>query len=838
MKKTPLFGTLMSDADGTCDYVLDPDDPETWGAQEGDVCHVDEEVLNEDGVWTCPHDAEEGEDRCIFHLPIEEKENDYVVDSLLNNINEVTTDTSKSEEGLLQFLGLRIRSLVFDCDIELPENIGINFSHSTIYENFDFSDIVLSTSHLDLSGVQFLSDATFECSIICGTVSFLGAEFRSSGNFERVEFRNNVGFRFASIKDTISFTGASFIKSANFERTEFEGFVSFKESEFNGSVGFSSVVFHADVNMINSRFDRYARFVGSTFEEFFATKHALFNGKADFSQVEFEYKVSFRSTTFENAVDLRWANFHKTVSFSNSTFEGAVDSRWAQFDSNAIFDKTEFRDTADFQEITCNGSCNFTTKFANSVDFSDAEFTHSVDFSDTNFMRDVSFARAVFETSIPEDDDGVFWDASFEFLSIQFNGDADFSDSTFAGNTRFQDSDFDGDANFSRVTFQSNISYVGVTINGRADFSRSDFDPDKKSIEINFGGIHFNNTAHFNGVRLQGPNFTNAVFDGPVKFIGECVFENETNFDNAMFNKNASFSAHFDERVVFNSADFRGDADFSGSHFSTTSDFRDANLIGASFIDVGVRDANFEDAQLENTDFRGADISKSNLERATLSNSDMFGTDLSGAQLYGANIADVAVNTETVFDKCREHRCVYDPNSDYEYESDDEEQVGQLRKAMGAYHVLEQLTRANTLPDEQAKFFARRQDMRRAQLREDGRRLEYWFAEAQNAIFRHGESFSRVAAWAVGTIVGFGLLYPIGGWLQSESTGTITYSNIADSPLLLWKSLHHSALLFLTGSGPLAPTGAVGEVLVTIEAITAPVLLALLVFVLGRRAAR
>ena len=130
--------------------------------------------------------------------------------------------------------------------------------------------------------------------------------------------------------------------------------------------------------------------------------------------------------------------------------------------------------------------------------------------------------------------------------------------------------------------------------------------------------------------------------------------------------------------------------------------------------------------------------------------------------------------------------------------------------------------------------------MRRAQLREEEQspKINYWFAEAQNAIFRHGESFSRVVGWSAGTIVAFALLYPIGGWLQSESTGAITYSNIADSPLLLWKSLHHSALLFLTGGGPLTPTGTVGELLVTIEAITAPVLLALVVFVLGRRAAR
>jgi hypothetical protein len=205
--------------------------------------------------------------------------------------------------------------------------------------------------------------------------------------------------------------------------------------------------------------------------------------------------------------------------------------------------------------------------------------------------------------------------------------------------------------------------------------------------------------------------------------------------------------------------------------------------------------------------------------------------------LEEGDLAPNSSNSQTVFDDHGTYRCVYDPHSEYEYTPDDEN-VGRLTKSMGAYHVLEQLTRANTLPDEQSKFFARRQDMRRAQLRSEGRRVSYWFAEAQNAIFRHGESFSRVIGWSLGTIVAFAFIYPLGGWLQSDSTGTITYGTVTDIPGALWQSFHHSSLLFLTGGGPLSPTGFIGELLITIEAMMAPILLALLIFVLGRRAAR
>ena len=34
----------MSSEDGTCEYVLDPDRPETWGGEEGDECHLEQIV--------------------------------------------------------------------------------------------------------------------------------------------------------------------------------------------------------------------------------------------------------------------------------------------------------------------------------------------------------------------------------------------------------------------------------------------------------------------------------------------------------------------------------------------------------------------------------------------------------------------------------------------------------------------------------------------------------------------------------------------------------------------------------------------------------------------------
>ena len=54
----------------------------------------------------------------------------------------------------------------------------------------------------------------------------------------------------------------------------------------------------------------------------------------------------------------------------------------------------------------------------------------------------------------------------------------------------------------------------------------------------------------------------------------------------------------------------------------------------------------------------------------------------------------------------------------------------------------------------------------------------------------------------------------------------------------MWETLYHSILVFFTGTGPLSPNNIAGQVFNAIGSMAGPFFLALLVFVLGRRAAR
>lgn len=76
------------------------------------------------------------------------------------------------------------------------------------------------------------------------------------------------------------------------------------------------------------------------------------------------------------------------------------------------------------------------------------------------------------------------------------------------------------------------------------------------------------------------------------------------------------------------------------------------------------------------------------------------------------------------------------------------------------------------------------------------------------------------------------------GWLQPTGDAPLTYPRIVETPELYFESLYFSTLTFTTlGMGDYEPLG-FGQVLATANTAFGAILVALLVFVLGRRAAR
>lgn len=710
----------MGTIDGTCEYVLDPDRPDTWNGADGGPCRVPPDRCTDAGVWECPHSAEQttstGQKRCIFHLPLEEKDDDAVVSEFLRLTTEDSGDGGATTRENVEFIGARFGAL------ELPagESIGndrhgrIYLSHASFANRVDLTDAELSAG-VAFDGATFRDDVAFRNAAFDEETTFVGAEFEAALDCAGLDAAARLSFRDTTFCGDVTF-------SRLFGETVCAGPTYFKDAEFQADAQFENATFADDVYFGPERGDAGA-FDGTVFAADGDFNLLTVEGEAVFTEATI-HSADFEAATFNGRTWFGGATFDTAARFTGAEFGGRVD-----FEGDAGTDRTLFRCRPNFRSAS----------FDDPASFQAVKFVPGAVFDDATFVAPVSFQRAT------------------------FGGPASFEETEFLQQASFGTDD---DAS-AAATFEAPPDFQGVTAVG-ADFSH----------------------VGLQGAQLHGSELSDAEFI----------------------------------EAKLHAAEFLEEADCTGANFD-----------GAE-----LPNATFREADLESADFTDATLRQATLERATLSNADLFGADISGARLYGARLGDVGVNTETMFDATGSHRCVYDPRSEYEYDPDDGAQVEQIVKAMGTYHLLEQVARANTLPDEQATFFVRRQDMRRAHLRRTGSvpYLNYLFAVIQNSIFRHGEGFGRVLVWSIGVITAFTFIYPAGGWMTSPSTGPITYPAIAEQPLLLWTSFYHSALVFLTGGGPLDPTDVAGELLLMTETITSPILLALLVFVLGRRAAR
>ncbi|ELY39796.1 hypothetical protein C496_14001 [Natronorubrum tibetense GA33] len=324
-------------------------------------------------------------------------------------------------------------------------------------------------------------------------------------------------------------------------------------------------------------------------------------------------------------------------------------------------------------------------------------------------------------------------------------------------------------------------------------------------------------------------------------------------------------------------------------------DLSDANLARADLSDAYLVNTDFSGAELRATDFSGAylpevDLSGVNLKSATFHNANLqevilnratlFRVDFRGAKLHGSLLGDARIDAETEFlgppvnDGVRSPHtcaaifskpcCVYDPN--YSGESDETNED----KAKSVYQALEELATRAAQTRLQSQCFVRRQDIQKDVYRktllngpeQDSDETEtidsqpylqsrlnsfeirsiagmrYARAKTARMTLLYGESPWRIIAWSVGFVVAVALVYPLNEWLRPIGEEPITYSRIAEEPTLFLESLYFSTLTFTTlGMGDYEPLGW-GQAIATLNTAFGAILIALLVFVLGRRAAK
>ena len=339
------------------------------------------------------------------------------------------------------------------------------------------------------------------------------------------------------------------------------------------------------------------------------------------------------------------------------------------------------------------------------------------------------------------------------------------------------------------------------------------------------------------------------------------------------------------ENLIAWEADFV-DCDLRGAQFPDAdlqrAQFPDADLPFAQFPDTSLYQADLTRADARNADFTpDDDTDPTNLEDAVLRETDLRGADLSGTRLYQTDLTDARINRKTTFDDTT----VYERNPKLSgWFSETTDAYG---AAAWVHRRLERLHESAAASEEARRYHIRKQEAERAghKRRALGRLREMLPGDDSNSgdgvgrfdpnppttplvsVYRylslslmyrlseHGESLQRIGWRATQIILVAGVLYPLAGGFASDSTNTThefpggevlaadslsTAVSLAAGGLgeFLW-GLYFSVITFTTiGYGDLYPVGTAAKVLVGVESLSGAVLVALFVFVLGRRVAR
>jgi hypothetical protein len=247
-------------------------------------------------------------------------------------------------------------------------------------------------------------------------------------------------------------------------------------------------------------------------------------------------------------------------------------------------------------------------------------------------------------------------------------------------------------------------------------------------------------------------------------------------------------------------------------------DFSDAELAGAVLSRTVFGQANLKKARLD-----GANLTDAVLVRADLSKANLFNADLTGAKLYGAILSDIRLNDATEF-------------GDHYTDEDDS-----IEKATWTLRQIEQISRESALPEQVTQVVVERKTRRRKHHWKQGKYLSWLRNAGFGLLTKYGESPGRVVILSLLTILGGIVTFPIFGIRDTTTNNNeiLTYAlQNTTLPNLLGKSLYLSTVTFTTvGYGDLQPVG-YGQLVATVESFLGALLMALLVFVLGRRATR
>lgn len=795
-----------------CEFSLDIQE---WATSHDIPCQLDpqndEDILTQEQVsqvWKCPHRKVEGEDKCIFHLPVDKRPPDQsAAEKFWSIMSNETPSYTWVSGGERRFIGAEFKIL------NLAENIIRN---------------EVDLRHAKIGSLRWKADT------IDGRIDARGLSVEKRASFQDLYFNESVEFDFTN-----------FGGEANFKNVSFEDRAHFESSTFGGEAIFKAATFKFGGNFRRSRFTQQANFTNTTF-----------NKISFFTEVAFDQSVEFSSAEFEGAVDMRDFSADGLASFSEVIFYDHVNFERAVFSETARFRGTSFRGKSGYSTVSPSQG-QLGAKFTEAIfkshgDFENAKF-RSADFVNVEAADGLSFMRV--EGTWAQTD--AIFQNKVEFIDADIGSHLDMrvidqNDSPSAGGTVA----FGGPLDYSNATIEKPL-FNGMEIIHKQ--STEEAPPDRTFASADLSG------GSFQDVVISSVNFENVTLDGSTMTDSELHDVNlrgasltETHLSETRFQDVTLTDAHLSQSKMKDTTYTQGSlsgADLTGVSLEratfTDVDISDAILERASLREASFPGSDLTDADLGNASCRQTEFVDTNVEGVVFSRADLYGADFTNARLYGALFGDTQISDETTFIEPGRWRTwipsvrtgmqtlFYDPRTEPNCKTaGDEESIDPRSRAASVYATLESVANENAQPELASLCFRWRKDMQRDRYfnPDNGstafQPLRGNVARITNAISRYGDSPYRVLTVSGAVILVSTFFYKFG--TEGIARGA-TKDPITDT----FQLLYFSIVTFTTlGYGDFQPSGSPAQWIASMESLVGALLIALLVAVLGRRATR
>jgi len=373
----------------------------------------------------------------------------------------------------------------------------------------------------------------------------------------------------------------------------------------------------------------------------------------------------------------------------------------------------------------------------------------------------------------------------------------------------------------------SDFIFVGANLDQVTVDNEGDIQRQWENVDFSEASIM---NAHFKNIEFTSCKFRDVD-------IGRTIFDNsnfsETDFDDVGIH----YASKKKIPISATNCKFKKcsiiDADFSNSNFENTK-FIDSNINNTDFSDSNLVDVEMLKSNMSTTSFRSSDLTRVGFQGSKLTLINMGDTFTQGSQADHETqfLGDVNyyITDPRLPDEKREQvqniECLKNTSAD-------------SGEAARVYYKFEQISRDSALPRIQSNMFINRQEMARHLFRSDGDSGNFLFATLSKTIFLYGESLRRVLMSSGVIILIFGCVYFLTGAVTLSEQPNILPSSYPNYVNDFLNSIYFSTLIFTTlGLGDFHPTNLLGRVLVTTEAALGAILIAVFVFVLGRRSSR